>query len=150
MSKRANAVVAEEIADKGFYLEGVRRGEVAAKLRLRMKEKGLLVKDVAERLGVSVANVSRSMSGSQNLTLDQLYRLADAIETNLVLDLTAPDEYEEIKFVDDGEAVIAGAGAVLHMEQYRSLRDLRRTKAAASSWKCLDAAGHDKKAAACA
>lgn len=149
MSKRANAVVAEEIAEKSFYLEGVRRGEVAAKLRHRMKEKGLLFKDVAERLGVSVANVSRSMSGSQNLTIDQLYRLADAIEMNLVFDLAVPDRYEEVKFAEVGDTVLAEAGAVIHMEPYRYLRELR-AKAAESSWKGLEPAVIENKAAACA
>lgn len=149
MSKRANAVVAEEIAEKSFYLEGVRRGEVAAKLRHRMKEKGLLFKDVAERLGVSVANVSRSMSGSQNLTIDQLHRLADAIEMTLVLGLSTPDKYEEVKFAEVGEAVLPEAAAVIHMEPYRYLRGLRTT-AAASSWKGVDPAVLDNKAAACA
>ena len=147
MSKRANAVVAEEIAEKSFYLEGVRRGEVAAKLRHRMKQNGLLVKDLAERLGVSVANVSRSLSGSQNLTIDQLYRLADAVEASLVLGLAAPDDYKEMRFSEDEEAAPCGAGAVLHLDQYRSLRELRHARSAGEAWSELDTSESVKLAA---
>jgi transcriptional regulator with XRE-family HTH domain len=149
MSKRANAVVAEEIAEKSFYLEGVRRGEVAAKLRHQMRQNGLLVKDIAERLGVSVANVSRSLSGTQNLTIDQLYRLADAVEASLVLGVAKPDEYKEMKFVEDGEAAPAGAGAVLHLDQYRTLRSLREAKVEGAACGVLEAV-ESAKLVACA
>ncbi|WP_191576304.1 helix-turn-helix domain-containing protein [Achromobacter insolitus] len=111
MKKRNNDVVAQEIEEKGYYLRGVRFNEVAAKFRQRMKDSGLLVKDLAERLGKSEAAVSRSLSGRQNLSIEQMYSLADAIEAEFVMVLSQPDDYKDIKFVSncsENSPVMAG------------------------------------------
>ena len=48
-----------------------------------MAEKGLKSVDLAERLGVSEANISRWLRGNQNLSLDTMYKLADAVKEPL-------------------------------------------------------------------
>lgn len=96
MRKRANKIVAEEVADKGFFLEALRREGVASKFRRAMASQELKLKDLAERMDVTSANVSRFLSGRQNLTLAQLFKLADALELALDVDLCRADDYQEV------------------------------------------------------
>lgn len=66
-------------------LTSLRRSDITLQLRQRMVAKGIKNIDLAIRLGVSEANVSRLLKGNQNLGLDTLYQLADAVEEPLTV-----------------------------------------------------------------
>ena len=70
--------------DFDIYGAAWRSAPVFAFRRL-MSEKGLRNSDIAERLGVSEANVSRMLRGDQNLKIDSLNLLAAAIEEPLII-----------------------------------------------------------------
>lgn len=81
--KKSNEIIAQEVAAKAILWRGVRRSDPVLQVRAKMREKGIKSVDLAERLGVSTANVSRWLRGHQNLSLDTLYSIADAIEEPL-------------------------------------------------------------------
>lgn len=80
-----NFDIAQQIAEDAEVFSYARRGAPILEVRRIMALKGLKNIDVAERLGVSEANVSRWLRGDQNLKLDTIYSLADAIEERLDL-----------------------------------------------------------------
>jgi transcriptional regulator with XRE-family HTH domain len=57
-----------------------------------MRRKQIRNSDVAERLGVSEANVCRWLKGKGNVTIDTLYLLADAIDESLTISVGVPRE----------------------------------------------------------
>jgi len=61
----------------------MRRMDVAMQFRHHMALRGIKNSDLAERLGVSEANVSKLLKGNQNLQLDTLYMISDALEETL-------------------------------------------------------------------
>jgi transcriptional regulator with XRE-family HTH domain len=79
----SNDVVAKKVRDAADAWRLVRRAEPTLQLRRAMRSKGLKNVDIAERLGISEANVSRWLRGNQNLTIDTLYALADSVESSL-------------------------------------------------------------------
>lgn len=83
--KRTNQDIASEIVDKSLAWRGIRRSDPMMQLRRLMRDKNIKSIDLAERLGVSEANVSRWLGGTQNLRLDTLYALADAVEEPLTI-----------------------------------------------------------------
>lgn len=78
-----NQSIRELIAAENSIYRCARRAHVAAIIRGKMLEKGLRNVDIAERIGTSEPNVSRWLRGTQNLSIDTLYLLADAIEERL-------------------------------------------------------------------
>ena len=78
-----NERVAEQIAEDTEIFGSTRRAAPVFEIRRLMIEKGLRNSDIAARLRVSEANVSRMLRGDQNLKIDTLYLLAGAIEENL-------------------------------------------------------------------
>ena len=80
-----NFDIAQQIAEDAEVFSFARRGAPVLEVRRIMSLKGLKNIDIAERLGVSEANVSRWLRGDQNLKLDTIYSLADAIEERLDL-----------------------------------------------------------------
>jgi transcriptional regulator with XRE-family HTH domain len=48
-----------------------------------MIEKGLKANDIASRLGVPEAKVSRWLSGNHDIDIDTLYQITDALEEPL-------------------------------------------------------------------
>jgi transcriptional regulator with XRE-family HTH domain len=90
--KRRNEQLREEIEETTAMFRAVRRLDVALQLRSKMAVNEIRASDIAQRLNVSEANVSRWLRGDQNLTLDTLYLLADAVEMALEIKLTSPVE----------------------------------------------------------
>ncbi len=84
-----NRNMSKKIKDNGIVYRDARRADIALRIRAAMIEKSLRNIDVAERLGVSEANVSRWLRGNQNIRIDTLYALADAIEAPLIVSLAA-------------------------------------------------------------
>lgn len=80
-----NFDIAQQIAEDAEVFSYARRAAPILEIRRIMALKGLKNIDVAERLGVSEANVSRWLRGDQNLKLDTIHSLADAIEERLDL-----------------------------------------------------------------
>jgi transcriptional regulator with XRE-family HTH domain len=78
-----NAELKKKIATNLAIFQSVRRADLAMQIRTKMLEKGLRSVDLAERLGVSEANVSRWLRGNQNLGIDTMHLLADALEVPL-------------------------------------------------------------------
>ncbi|MFN3791382.1 helix-turn-helix domain-containing protein [Massilia sp.] len=97
---KSNDVIASEVLEKGELWGALRRALPVQQIRRIMRDKNILNKDLAERLGVSEASVSRMLKGKQNLQLDTLYQLADAIEEKLELKFTCPIE-PAAKKIDD-------------------------------------------------
>lgn len=85
-----NQIVRESIEENFDMFYGARLLDFALRVRRKMAEKDLKVGDVAARLGVSDANVSRWLRGDQNLQLKTLFQLADALEEPLNLSIGAP------------------------------------------------------------
>ena len=89
MSERNQQIKARILESKPVF-SALRRADVAHQFRSCMVEKKIKNIDVAERLGVSEANVSRWLNGTQNLSLDTMFNLADALEESLILRLAEP------------------------------------------------------------
>lgn len=89
MSERNKQIKARILESKPVF-SALRRADVAHQFRSCMVEKKIKNMDVAERLGVSEANVSRWLNGTQNLSLDTMFSLADALEESLILRLAEP------------------------------------------------------------
>jgi len=96
-----NREVQVSIQDNREVFSALRRSDIAYQLKARMLSKGLRSVDIAERLGVSEANVSRWFSGSQNLSLDTMYAIADALEERLCVLLRAKDEASTLIQLED-------------------------------------------------
>ncbi|NTZ70544.1 helix-turn-helix domain-containing protein [Pseudomonas protegens] len=75
-----NFEIAKQIQEDVEVFSLSRRAAPVFEIKRIMIEKGLKNIDIAERLGVTEANVSRWLRGDQNLKLDTLYLLADAIQ----------------------------------------------------------------------
>lgn len=78
-----NFEIARQIEEDSEIFVFSRRAAPVFEIRRVMAVKGLKNIDVAERLGVSEANVSRWLKGDQNLKLDTIYLLADAVQEKL-------------------------------------------------------------------
>lgn len=81
--KQSNIDGRTRVEQNRKLLTAVRRSDVALQFRGQMVEKGIKNVDIAEVLGVSEANVSRWLKGDQNLSLDTMFQLADAINEDL-------------------------------------------------------------------
>jgi transcriptional regulator with XRE-family HTH domain len=88
--KSSNAEIRSKVLADTPIFQAARRSDITIQLRTKMCEKGLRNVDLAERLGVSEANISRWLRGNQNLSLDTIYQLADAIEVPLCIEVGAP------------------------------------------------------------
>lgn len=58
--------------------------QIAVKVLLKMKELHLTQKALAERMNCTQQYVSKILKGKENLSLDTMARLEDALEINLV------------------------------------------------------------------
>lgn len=89
---RKNETIATHVVEQKDLWSAVRRAEPIQQIRRIMRNKQILSKDLAERLGVSEASVSRLLRGQQNLQLDTLYQLADALEESLTISIGNAEE----------------------------------------------------------
>lgn len=80
---RKNEIVAKDVSERKALWAAVRRAEPIQQVRRLMRDKKLLHKDIAERLDVSEAAISRLLKGNQNIQIDTLFMLADALEEPL-------------------------------------------------------------------
>lgn len=118
----SNAELFEQIRGSRALLTGGRRADVAFMFRALMVERKLKNVDIALRLGVSEANVSRWLRGDQNLSLDTLHALSDALGVNLAVRARPAGEAKASK--DDTEWTPAPAlvKTVVDLCAYRDLR----------------------------
>lgn len=98
-----NLAVKARIEEDLEVFTALRRSSIAHQLKARMLQKDLKNVDVAGRLGVSEANVSRWFSGTQNLSLDTLYAISDALEETLTVSLKSCDEHWNLLKLDSEE-----------------------------------------------
>lgn len=99
--KLNNSEIRGKIEKNKKIFTALRRADVALQIRGHMVEKGVRNIDIAERLGVSEANVSRWLRGNQNISIDALYMLADAIEENLTIVVGSKNDARgELEFHD--------------------------------------------------
>jgi transcriptional regulator with XRE-family HTH domain len=98
-----NREVQAVIEENKVVFSSLRRSDIAHQFKAKMIQKGLKNVDVAERLGVSEANVSRWFSGSQNLSLDTLYAIADALQERLSVMLESKEQFCELLNLDEAD-----------------------------------------------
>lgn len=60
--------------------------KIAVKVLLQMKQMGLTQKALAERMDCTQQYVSKILKGKENMSLDTLSKLEDALGINLILD----------------------------------------------------------------
>lgn len=80
-----NLEIATQVAETKLLWTPARRADITQQVRRIMRIRGMTSKDLAERLGVSEARVSRLLRGRYNLTLDMLYKIADALQEPLTI-----------------------------------------------------------------
>lgn len=80
-----NETIQKSIEKNKKVFTALRRSDIVLQFKQCMVSKGVRSIDLAERLGVSEPNVSRWLKGDQNLKLDTLYLIADALEERLTL-----------------------------------------------------------------
>lgn len=145
--KSHNATVHKKILANTPIFRAARRSDISTQIRSVMLEKGLKNVDLADRLGVSEANISRWLRGNQNLSLDTLYQLADAVEEPLRLTLgaettaaksTSHDLYRDEGHDQQSETLVAAACAVgtssnvVSFDAYAQLRARAQTNQGAN------------------
>jgi transcriptional regulator with XRE-family HTH domain len=97
---RKNEIVAAEVSERKALWAAVRRAEPIQQVRRLMRSKQILNKELAERLGVSEAAVSRLLRGNQNIQIDTLFMLADALEEPLSISIG--NKEESVSYSYDG------------------------------------------------
>ena len=86
--------------------------KIAVKVLLKMKEQGLTQKALAERMGCTQQYVSKILKGTENLSLDTLTRIENALGISLILDdqtVHYPPFEEEVLSVAEEPAEYAPA-----------------------------------------
>jgi len=75
---------AEWRRDNWSWLQHSQR--IAAKVLLQMKQQGLTQKALADRMGCTQQYVSKILKGKENLSLDILTKLENALGINIIID----------------------------------------------------------------
>jgi DNA-binding Xre family transcriptional regulator len=101
-------------------LTASRRADVAFLFRSLMVAAELKNVDLANRLGVSEANVSRWLRGNQNLSLDTMHAICDALDAHLILDVRSG--LESVTELENWEPAPVGTMCVYDLCAYRELR----------------------------
>lgn len=112
----SNFDIAQDIAANAVVFRGIRRSDVIFQIRQKMVEKGIRSSDLAERIGVSEANVSRWLRGDQNIKIDTIYILADAIQEPLSIIVGGPSEIGAFSSWEDDQAPMSSN--ILVMREY--------------------------------
>ena len=132
-----NAELKEKISSSRTLLSAGRRADVAFMFRSLMVESKLKNIDVAQRLGVSEANVSRWLRGDQNLSLDTLHALSDALVMHLVVQVQPANASEVARDDDEWMPAPALVKTVVDLCAYRGLRQAAMRGATSSFAKPL-------------
>lgn len=82
-----NRSIRRAIIEDTHLYRGVRRAQFASIVRGLMLKDHLCAADIAKRTGVSEQKVSNWLKGTQNLRLDTMYLIADALGKKLVVDV---------------------------------------------------------------
>lgn len=90
--KSRNKEVRKAIEESAPIFKAVRRASFPVAVRSVMHRKGLVNQDIAERLNVTEKKVMRWLRGNKPLSIDTMYRLADAVEEPLNLFLGESSE----------------------------------------------------------
>jgi transcriptional regulator with XRE-family HTH domain len=124
---RNNEIVAEEVAERKGLWAAVRRAEPIQQVRRLMRQKELLNKDMAQRMGISEAGISRLLNGNQNIQIDTLFMLADALEEPLSIEIGQKelgltysfDEGMISSYFIDADDIGAGGSNVVQLSSYK-------------------------------
>src|SRR5690606_10065117 len=107
------------------------RSSFAFDIKRVMVSKGLKNIDIAERLEVSEANISRMLRGDQNLKLETMYMLAASVGE--ALNICVGDRYkDQSKFSEVVESIEFGESIEInkHIKEMRNVAMLPLRKAA--------------------
>lgn len=135
-----NITVRGDVERKQRLYRSMRRLDVVMQIREKMAVKKIKSNDIAMRIGVSEPAISRWLKGGQNLQLDTLYLLADAIEEPLTLQIgrVEPSTVTQTNFTDSSgdEWRLSDAttwGNVVDMKAYQKMRQRFGTRHPAHS-----------------
>ena len=117
-----NQKLFERINSSRAVLTAARRADVAFMFRSLMVANNLKSVDIAHRLGVSEANVSRWLRGNQNLSLDTLHALSDALAAQLVIEARVAKAAEMPSDCEEWAPVPSAPRSVYNFCAYRDLR----------------------------
>lgn len=117
-----NQKMFEKINSSRAVLTAARRADVAFMFRSLMVANNLKSVDLAHRLGVSEANVSRWLRGNQNLSLDTLHALSDALSTQLMIETRLTKAPDMPTDCEEWTPVASGPGSVYDFCAFRDLR----------------------------
>ncbi|MCU1722399.1 helix-turn-helix domain-containing protein [Pseudomonas sp. 5P_5.1_Bac1] len=120
-----NFDISQQIAEDAEIFGFARRAAAVFEIRRIMQSKGLKNIDIAERLGVSEANISRWLRGDQNLKLDTIYSLADAVQEKLNIcfgESLGKRESASMRF-SDAESWTIGVGVSCNDEDFDFFRE---------------------------
>lgn len=128
---KSNKVIASEVLEKKELWGPLRKALPIQQIRRIMRAKNILNKDLAERLGVTEASVSRMLKGQQNLQLETLYQLADAIEEKLELKIGSSIQSDVKSSAESTKTTVdfftSDINKVVDMNKYRATRAGTRT-----------------------
>lgn len=124
---RKNEIVANDVSERKALWADVRRAEPIQEIRRLMRQKDILNKDMAVRMGVSEAAVSRLLRGNQNIQIDTLYMMADALEETLCISVgNNSSDHTYVFEYEDGMDSFDFVGSadeedfkVIHLDSYR-------------------------------
>jgi transcriptional regulator with XRE-family HTH domain len=85
---RVNYRIGQQVIENNITYSKSRRMTPIKEIRKIMGEKGIKSADIAVRISVAAASVSKLLSGTQNLRLDTLHKLADSLEMTLSIVFT--------------------------------------------------------------
>jgi transcriptional regulator with XRE-family HTH domain len=125
------------VEQRRALLTPLRRSDVTLQFRAQMVAKGIKNVDLAERIGVSEANISRWLKGDQNLSLDTMYQIADAIDEELSIVLGSPNQVSAKNESDCSWSCDAwtaleskpGSASVIDLREYAELKETKAARA---------------------
>lgn len=80
-----NYEIGRQVFENDLKFKQDRRKNIVDQLFQIMKSKHIRGTDVATRIDMADASVSRILAGGQNLTLDTMHKLANSVECDLVI-----------------------------------------------------------------
>lgn len=105
-----NDFIATQVIETQLLWSGVRRAEVMQQIRRIMREKKLTGKDMASRTGFHHGSISRMLTGSDNIPIDTLYKLADALQEPLIITFGNQNDEDEYEIYQNDECVAGASG----------------------------------------
>lgn len=98
-AKKNNERIDEAILWEDYYSSMHRAYDAMLNvLNRRVQEEGLSSEDLAKRLGVDKALISRRLNGRENLTLRTLSNMASAMSSELLVDFKPREDFEKSNY----------------------------------------------------